>query len=143
MLCIGEAVPAVDGNVTRVMARLRVIGAEAGSLEATQHIWLAPPTPQGTCTSLCLSSCRLLAEEAVDPERPGDFNQVLPSLESASLPAMWLLSSGSHGARCHYMYPKESILPGVSIKHHLCCLPNGVEKQDWNKPRIQCSLFPG
>ena len=55
-IAFGEVVPAVDGNVKRVLSRLF-------DLEA--------PRP---------SEYRALAEALVDPQRPGDFNQALMEL---------------------------------------------------------------
>ncbi|KAM4614970.1 adenine DNA glycosylase-like [Polymixia lowei] len=51
---------AVDGNVIRVLCRLRAIGADSTSPAVTE--------------ALCL------ANMLVDPERPGDFNQALMEL---------------------------------------------------------------
>jgi A/G-specific adenine glycosylase len=55
-IAFGEAVPAVDGNVKRVLSRLHD---------------LPSPTPSGL---------RQLAADLVDPDRPGDFNQALMEL---------------------------------------------------------------
>ncbi|KAI0216347.1 Adenine DNA glycosylase [Lamellibrachia satsuma] len=51
----------VDGNVNRVLARMRVISADVSSPLVTELIWSA-------------------ADTLVDPERPGDFNQSLMEL---------------------------------------------------------------
>jgi len=55
-IAFGEVVPAVDGNVKRVLSRL---------------FDLADPSPH---------VFRTLATELVDPERPGDFNQAVMEL---------------------------------------------------------------
>jgi A/G-specific adenine glycosylase len=55
-IAFGEAVPAVDGNVRRVLARLHDVAAPKGA-------WL-----------------RKKAAALVDPERPGDWNQALMEL---------------------------------------------------------------
>ena len=55
-IAFGEAVPAVDGNARRVLARLRDVTAPKGA-------WL-----------------RKEAAALVDPERPGDWNQALMEL---------------------------------------------------------------
>jgi len=55
-IAFGEAVPAVDGNVKRVLSRL---------------FDLPNPSP---------SEFRVVATELVDPERPGDFNEALMEL---------------------------------------------------------------
>ncbi|CAH1243550.1 MUTYH [Branchiostoma lanceolatum] len=51
----------VDGNVIRVLSRLRVIGAESTSPQVTEVMWS-------------------LADHLVDSERPGDFNQAMMEL---------------------------------------------------------------
>ena len=55
-IAFGEVVPAVDGNVKRVLARLFDV-----------------PTPSP-------AELRALAADLVDPKRPGDFNQALMEL---------------------------------------------------------------
>ncbi|KAF6162349.1 hypothetical protein GIB67_008478 [Kingdonia uniflora] len=56
-----EAVPVVDGNVVRVIARLKAISANPK--ESVKSFWK-------------------LAGQLVDPSRPGDFNQALMELGS-------------------------------------------------------------
>ncbi|XP_078657921.1 adenine DNA glycosylase-like isoform X1 [Branchiostoma floridae x Branchiostoma belcheri] len=51
----------VDGNVIRVLSRLRVIGAESTSPPVMEVMWF-------------------LAGRLADPERPGDFNQAMMEL---------------------------------------------------------------
>ncbi|XP_043857446.1 adenine DNA glycosylase [Dromiciops gliroides] len=60
-IAFGQVTGVVDGNVTRVLCRLRAIGAEPGSPLVTQHLWS-------------------LAQQLVDPARPGDFNQAAMEL---------------------------------------------------------------
>ena len=62
-IAFGERVPAVDGNVIRVMTRLRGIRVNAGQPEGKREILRA-------------------AAELVPGERPGDFNQALMDLGS-------------------------------------------------------------
>ncbi|XP_059583730.1 adenine DNA glycosylase isoform X3 [Alligator mississippiensis] len=57
----GQATGVVDGNVTRVLCRLRCLGADASSPPVTEHLWG-------------------LAHTLVDRARPGDFNQALMEL---------------------------------------------------------------
>ncbi|XP_030583481.1 adenine DNA glycosylase isoform X2 [Archocentrus centrarchus] len=57
----GLVTGAVDGNVTRVLCRLRAIGADSTSPAVTEALWN-------------------LANMLVDPERPGDFNQAMMEL---------------------------------------------------------------
>ncbi|XP_067423855.1 adenine DNA glycosylase isoform X2 [Emydura macquarii macquarii] len=57
----GQATGVVDGNVIRVLCRVRCIGADASSLAVTDRLWY-------------------LANALVDPARPGDFNQAMMEL---------------------------------------------------------------
>ncbi|XP_025062476.1 adenine DNA glycosylase isoform X2 [Alligator sinensis] len=57
----GQATGVVDGNVTRVLCRLRCLGADTSSPPVTEHLWG-------------------LAHTLVDRARPGDFNQALMEL---------------------------------------------------------------
>lgn len=56
-----EPVPALDGNVIRVLTRLREIGSAVQLAPTVSMLWD-------------------LAEQLVDPDRPGDFNQALMEL---------------------------------------------------------------
>lgn len=60
-IAFGEAVPAIDGNVTRVASRLRVIGGEPHRAAFRRAV-------------------REVAETLVDPARPGDSNQAMMEL---------------------------------------------------------------
>ncbi|KAK1801423.1 hypothetical protein P4O66_022690, partial [Electrophorus voltai] len=60
-IALGLVTGAVDGNVTRVLCRLRAIGADCTSSLVTDLLW---------------EICNLI----VDPERPGQFNQALMEL---------------------------------------------------------------
>ncbi|PIN19788.1 A/G-specific adenine DNA glycosylase [Handroanthus impetiginosus] len=56
-----EAVPVVDGNVVRVITRLKAISANPKNSTTVKEIWK-------------------LARQLVDPSRPGDFNQAVMEL---------------------------------------------------------------
>ena len=56
-----QAEPIVDGNVLRVMARLRALRCELSSKDMETHAWA-------------------LAADLVDPKQPGDFNQAVMEL---------------------------------------------------------------
>ncbi|KAL1826212.1 hypothetical protein ACET3Z_012990 [Daucus carota] len=56
-----QAVPVVDGNVVRVIARLKTISANPKDSTTVKAMWK-------------------LAGQLVDPDRPGDFNQALMEL---------------------------------------------------------------
>ncbi|XP_062854791.1 uncharacterized protein LOC134317972 [Trichomycterus rosablanca] len=60
-ISLGEVTGVVDGNVTRVLCRVRAIGADSTSTRVTVALWK-------------------LAGTVVDPERPGDFNQAMMEL---------------------------------------------------------------
>ncbi|KAM6124112.1 adenine DNA glycosylase [Pterocles gutturalis] len=57
----GQATGVVDGNVIRVLCRLRCIGADSSSPAVLDHLWA-------------------MANALVDRSRPGDFNQALMEL---------------------------------------------------------------
>ncbi|KAK2106644.1 hypothetical protein P7K49_016158 [Saguinus oedipus] len=56
-----QATSVVDGNVARVLCRVRAIGADPSSNLVSQQLWS-------------------LAQQLVDPARPGDFNQAAMEL---------------------------------------------------------------
>lgn len=60
-IALGQVTGAVDGNVIRVLCRLRAIGADSTSPAVTEALWD-------------------LANMLVDPCRPGDFNQAMMEL---------------------------------------------------------------
>lgn len=60
-IAFGRAVPVVDGNVERVLSRIEAISGDPKSTDNQKTYWG-------------------LAEQLVDPERPGDFNQAMMEL---------------------------------------------------------------
>ncbi|XP_049735083.1 adenine DNA glycosylase isoform X1 [Elephas maximus indicus] len=60
-IAFGQATGIVDGNVVRVLCRVRAIGADPSSTLVSQQLWS-------------------LAQLLVDPARPGDFNQAAMEL---------------------------------------------------------------
>ncbi|XP_060594297.1 adenine DNA glycosylase-like [Ruditapes philippinarum] len=60
-IAYNQATGLVDGNVIRVLCRLRMIGAESNNQVVTDTLWS-------------------LANSVVDPDKPGDFNQGLMEL---------------------------------------------------------------
>uniref|UniRef100_A0A8B9JEM9 Adenine DNA glycosylase n=1 Tax=Astyanax mexicanus TaxID=7994 RepID=A0A8B9JEM9_ASTMX len=60
-IALGQVTGAVDGNVIRVLCRVRAIGADSTSPVVTEALWK-------------------IAETLVDPKRPADFNQALMEL---------------------------------------------------------------
>ncbi|XP_059945692.1 adenine DNA glycosylase isoform X6 [Mesoplodon densirostris] len=60
-IAFGQATGVVDGNVVRVLCRVRAIGADPRSTLVSQQLWS-------------------LAQQLVEPARPGDFNQAAMEL---------------------------------------------------------------
>ncbi|XP_017506223.2 adenine DNA glycosylase isoform X4 [Manis javanica] len=60
-IAFGQITGVVDGNVVRVLCRVRAIGADPSSTLVSQQLWS-------------------LAQQLVDPARPGDFNQAAMEL---------------------------------------------------------------
>ncbi|XP_007944855.1 adenine DNA glycosylase [Orycteropus afer afer] len=60
-IAFGQATGVVDGNIIRVLCRVRAIGADPSSTLVSQQLWN-------------------LAQLLVDPARPGDFNQAAMEL---------------------------------------------------------------
>ncbi|XP_036748689.2 adenine DNA glycosylase isoform X2 [Manis pentadactyla] len=60
-IAFGQVTGIVDGNVVRVLCRVRAIGADPSSTLVSQQLWS-------------------LAQKLVDPAQPGDFNQAAMEL---------------------------------------------------------------
>ncbi len=60
-IAFGQKVPAVDGNVLRVVSRLKTDNADIGNLRVKKEL-------------------EIELEEAMPPDRPGDFNQAMMEL---------------------------------------------------------------
>ncbi|XP_077005973.1 adenine DNA glycosylase isoform X2 [Tamandua tetradactyla] len=60
-IAFGQVTGVVDGNVVRVLCRVRAIGADPSNTLVSQQLWS-------------------LAQQLVDPSRPGDFNQAAMEL---------------------------------------------------------------
>ncbi|XP_076582204.1 adenine DNA glycosylase [Chaetodon auriga] len=82
-IALGQVTGAVDGNLIRVLCRLRAIGADCTSPAVTEALWS-------------------LANTLVDPERPGDFNQAMMELGArVCTPKGPLCSQCPVQAHCH------------------------------------------
>ncbi|XP_044056352.1 adenine DNA glycosylase [Siniperca chuatsi] len=82
-IALGQVAGAVDGNVIRVLCRLRAIGAESTSPAVTEALWS-------------------LVNTLVDPERPGDFNQAMMELGArVCTPKRPLCSQCPVQSHCH------------------------------------------
>uniref|UniRef100_A0A4W6BJN4 Adenine DNA glycosylase n=1 Tax=Lates calcarifer TaxID=8187 RepID=A0A4W6BJN4_LATCA len=95
-IALGQVTGAVDGNVIRVLCRLRAIGADSTSPAVTEALWG-------------------LANTLVDPERPGDFNQAMMELGArVCTPKGPLCSQCPVQSHCHsYRKRKTSALPDI------------------------------
>uniref|UniRef100_A0A8C6W6E0 Adenine DNA glycosylase n=1 Tax=Nannospalax galili TaxID=1026970 RepID=A0A8C6W6E0_NANGA len=60
-IAFGQATGVVDGNVLRVLCRVRAIGADPSNTFVSHHLWS-------------------LAQQLVDPAQPGDFSQAAMEL---------------------------------------------------------------
>uniref|UniRef100_A0A3Q4HAQ9 Adenine DNA glycosylase n=1 Tax=Neolamprologus brichardi TaxID=32507 RepID=A0A3Q4HAQ9_NEOBR len=103
----GLVTGAVDGNVIRVLCRLRAIGADSTSPAVTAALWD-------------------LANLLVDPERPGDFNQAMMELGArVCTPKGPLCSQCPVQSHCH-SYHKVGIRD-LMARGMLCvCTANSV-----------------
>ncbi|KAG8003628.1 Adenine DNA glycosylase [Nibea albiflora] len=82
-IALGQVTGAVDGNLIRVLCRMRAIGADSTSPAVTEALWS-------------------LANVLVDPERPGDFNQAMMELGArVCTPKSPLCSQCPVQSHCH------------------------------------------
>ncbi|XP_032969249.1 adenine DNA glycosylase isoform X7 [Rhinolophus ferrumequinum] len=110
-IAFGQATGVVDGNVVRVLCRVRAIGADASSTLVSQQLWS-------------------LAQELVDPARPGDFNQAAMELgATVCTPQRPLCSQCPVQSLCraHQRVEREQLLTSQSLPGSLDveeCAPN-------------------
>nr|XP_020462647.1 adenine DNA glycosylase [Monopterus albus] len=96
-IALGEVTGAVDGNVIRVLCRLRAIGANCTSPAVTEALWD-------------------LSNMLVDPERPGDFNQAMMELGArVCTPKAPLCSQCPIQSHCH-SYHKVHVKQGQNSR---------------------------
>uniref|UniRef100_A0A3B4FHC7 Adenine DNA glycosylase n=1 Tax=Pundamilia nyererei TaxID=303518 RepID=A0A3B4FHC7_9CICH len=94
---------AVDGNVIRVLCRLRAIGADSTRPAVTEALWD-------------------LANLLVDPERPGDFNQAMMELGArVCTPKGPLCSQCPVQSHCHSYHKILSKLPDIEDCSNVTC----------------------
>ncbi|CAN8232432.1 unnamed protein product [Cochlearia groenlandica] len=114
-IAFNEAVPVVDGNVIRVLARLKAISANPKDRLTAKKFWK-------------------LAAQLVDPLRPGDFNQSLMEL-GATLCAVSNPSCSScpvsSQCRAYSLFQENGTSPVTDYptkvvkakqKHDFCCV---------------------
>ncbi|NXL33015.1 MUTYH glycosylase, partial [Glaucidium brasilianum] len=95
----GQATGVVDGNVIRVLCRLRCIGADSSSPLVVDRLWD-------------------MANALVDRSRPGDFNQALMELGATvcvpKAPLCGECPVKQHcRARCRKLFGKPTLVPDV------------------------------
>ncbi|XP_026160854.1 adenine DNA glycosylase [Mastacembelus armatus] len=97
-IALGQVTGAVDGNVIRVLCRLRAIGADSTSPAVTEALWG-------------------LANMLVDPERPGDFNQAMMELGArVCTPKGPLCSQCPVQSHCHSYHRVQAKQEQISRK---------------------------
>nr|XP_045601509.1 adenine DNA glycosylase-like [Procambarus clarkii] len=120
-IALGCAVGVVDGNVNRVLARVRAIGADISVQSSAEHMWS-------------------LADKIVDPVRPGDFNQAIMELgATVCTPKTPTCSACPLRLHCLAYRRSESQQEKVSITSHFI---KGDEKRTTlptsDVPDIEC-----
>ncbi|XP_016047130.1 adenine DNA glycosylase isoform X2 [Erinaceus europaeus] len=116
-IAFGQASGVVDGNVVRVLCRVRAIGADPSSTLVSQQLWS-------------------LAQQLVDPARPGDFNQAAMELgATVCTPQRPLCSQCPVASLCRaYQRVKQKQL---SASRHLLGCP---DVEDCAPDAGQCQL---
>uniref|UniRef100_A0A7N9DCG1 Adenine DNA glycosylase n=1 Tax=Macaca fascicularis TaxID=9541 RepID=A0A7N9DCG1_MACFA len=98
-IAFGQATGVVDGNVARVLCRVRAIGADPSNTLVSQRLWG-------------------LAQQLVDPARPGDFNQAAMELgATVCTPQRPLCSQCPVQSLCraHQRVEREQLLASRSL----------------------------
>lgn len=108
-VAFGKIAPIVDGNIIRVLTRLRAIAADPKSTDVVKLIWK-------------------LSSDLVDESRPGDFNQSLMEL-GATICTVQNPNCSSCPVRVNCLAHKEVISENVkSIDGDLCNICTNNEK---------------
>ncbi|KAM6963255.1 adenine DNA glycosylase [Aplochiton taeniatus] len=95
-IALGQVTGAVDGNVIRVLCRVRAIGADCTSPAVTEALWN-------------------IANTLVDPKRPGCFNQAVMELGArVCTPKGPLCSKCPIQAHCHSYHKVQTKQEGNS-----------------------------
>lgn len=119
-IALGQAVGVVDGNVNRVLARLRGIGSDITSPSTAEHMWN-------------------LADQIVDPKRPGDFNQAIMELgATVCTPKAPKCSACPLRAVCVAQQRSEHLQEKSSIKNHFQHSKKSLEEEEPSIPDIEC-----
>uniref|UniRef100_A0A672L2W4 Adenine DNA glycosylase n=1 Tax=Sinocyclocheilus grahami TaxID=75366 RepID=A0A672L2W4_SINGR len=121
-IALGQVTGAVDGNVIRVLCRVRAIGADSTSPAVTDALWK-------------------IADTLVDPERPGDFNQAMMELGArVCTPKSPLCGQCPVQTHCHAFRKVLLSIPDIEN-----CLAAGscdlCLSEDWN-PQLGVQNYP-
>ncbi|XP_020012046.1 adenine DNA glycosylase [Castor canadensis] len=118
-IAFGQATGVVDGNVIRVLCRVRAIGADSSSTLVSQQLWS-------------------LAQQLVDPARPGDFNQAAMELGATVCTPQRPLCSQcpvQNLCRAHQRVLREQLSASQS-------LPGSPDVEECAPNTGQCQLCP-
>ncbi|GAB2226366.1 hypothetical protein Droror1_Dr00022170 [Drosera rotundifolia] len=135
-IAFNKAVPVVDGNVVRVLARLKAISANPKDLLTVKKFWK-------------------LAEQLVDPDRPGDFNQALMELGATiCTPTSPSCSSCPVSGQCHALamsrdssslmvtdYPQKVVKTRQRNEFSAVCVLEITESLDFSEECNSKSLY--
>ncbi|KAF6109748.1 hypothetical protein HJG60_010952 [Phyllostomus discolor] len=116
-IAFGQVTGVVDGNVVRVLCRVRVIGADPSSTLVSQQLWS-------------------LAQQLVDPARPGDFNQAAMELGATVCTPQHPLCSQcpvQSLCRAHQRVERKQLLASQS-------LPGSLDVEECAPSTEQCRL---
>lgn len=120
-IALGQVTGAVDGNVIRVLCRVRAIGADSSSPTVTDALWK-------------------IADTLVDRERPGDFNQAMMELGArVCTPKSPLCSQCPIQTHCH-AFRTMSIKQEIDSKRLLSKLASNLKN---SVPDIENCLAGG
>ncbi|TRZ02781.1 hypothetical protein DNTS_028825 [Danionella cerebrum] len=106
-IALGQVTGAVDGNVIRVLSRVRAIGADCNSPVVTDALWK-------------------IADTLVDPKRPGDFNQAMMELGARiCTPKSALCTQCPVQTHCHAF--RKVGIKQETVKKHLSKLSSNLK----------------
>ncbi|KAL2470828.1 A/G-specific adenine DNA glycosylase [Abeliophyllum distichum] len=112
-IAFNETVPVVDGNVIRVIARLKALSANPKDSKTVKNVWK-------------------LAGQLVDPSRPGDFNQALMELGATVCTPLGPSCSAcpiSHQCRAVLLSTKDK---SVQVTHYPMKVVKAKQRRDFS-----------
>ncbi|KAK4298625.1 hypothetical protein Pmani_029044 [Petrolisthes manimaculis] len=118
-IALGHCVGVVDGNVNRVLARVKGVGADISNQSTSEHFWT-------------------LANQLVDPDRPGDFNQAMMEL-GATVCTPKTPNCESCPLRPHCVaFHRNSAQKRSSIATHFKQSDKKVSQESTSIPDLEC-----